>query len=420
MTIKDFLNGHGFTKTKAVPTGAAMTPEELYDKCISVVCPETKTITDAIIGWHELLLRYAWSDGAVLLTRLYESQKDATGEWDNRRNALTISQNYQYAFCSNYFPRLILTMALNGFVPEYDDFWDMMVTNRDFYLSALRGMAPIEKRIAAYEIKPYKAEYYIPGWYLAHIASVNDMPYKGCNHLDIKTIFKLGEEKDWQYDKSLNCIVRRNDDELNTLEKKLAVAHFLRLVDPMNYFLVPNRYNVLYRKVNPSDKSPLGENAAVVRYMLVKAYERFGEAFKKFLEEALVDVNLNIECSQHENVATSKISADFAVNINPHPASKKYTYDEEIKIVAYYLLHKDGLIRVEENHMGLAGKKGWEAKGVLNSLGINTSRVSKHKGLLLNTNIDDAINDAAKGANDILKTTLEEIKKRKLHLKATP
>ena len=108
------------------------------------------------------------------------------------------------------------------------------------------------------------------------------------------------------------------------------------------------------------------------------------------------------------------------LRINPHPASKKYTYDEEIKIVAYYLLHKDGLIRVEENHMGLAGKKGWEAKGVLNSLGINTSRVSKHKGLLLNTNIDDAINDAAKDANDILKTTLEEIKKRKLHLKATP
>ena len=413
MTIKEFLQGQGFAPTKMVPTGFAATPEELYTKCISVVCPETNTITNAIIGWHELLTRYVKRDGAVLLTRLYESETDKDGRWDNRRNALTISQNYNYAFCSNHFPRLILTMALNGFVPNDDDFWDMLVTNREFYLSALFGMTPVEKRISAYQTKSYHAAYYTPGWYLAHIASVKDMPYKNCSHLDIQTIFKLGEEKDWQYDKTLNCTVRKNNDKLDAQEKEFAVAHFLRLVDPINYFLVPNRYNVLYKKVNPSDKSPLGENDFVVKYMLVKAYQRFGETFIDFVDKALVDVDINEACLQHSNVASSEISADFAVDINPHPSSRKYTYDEEIEVVAYYLRHRDGLVNVEVKHMKLSGKRGWEAKSILNTLGVDTSRGTKHKGLLQRANIDDEI-DKASG---VFKTTLEEIKKRGLHLK---
>lgn len=316
MKIEQFLRKFAFKAIPAVPTDSATTPEELYDKCISLTCPNNQTVTDAIIGWHKLLTRYVNKEGAILLSRLYESTKDSTGDWNNRRNSLTISENYSYAFCSNHFPRLILIMALNGFVPDDDDFWNMMVTERKFYLSSLFGMAPIERRISGFETKPYNARCYALGWYLAHIVSVVDMPYRGCSSLDIKNIFALGEEKDWKYDTALGCIARRNSETLDENEKKMAVAHFLRLVDPINYFLVPNQTNVVYKKVNKSDKTPLGENNFVVQYMLCRAYERFGNTLVDFLDVALADFDIQEIYSQYSRIANSKISANFAVNIN--------------------------------------------------------------------------------------------------------
>lgn len=412
MTIEQFLRESKFTPTKSVPTGTATTPDELYNKCISYVCPETQEITDAIIGWHKLLTWYAQQEGAVLLTRMYESQKGENKEWDNRRNSLTVLPNCSYAFCSNHFPRLILTMALNGFVPDPQDFWDMLVNDRKFYLSSLFGMTPVEKRITSYAEKAYPAKCYAPGWYLAHIISVMDMPYRGCTGIDIKNVFKLGEEKEWQHSNTHNCIIRNISDALNNKEKSLAVAHFLRLVDPINYFLVPNQYNVLYKKVNDSDKSPLGENELVIKYMLAKTDRRFGETFVDFIDKALVDVDVNQVRVEYPTVESARISAEFAMNINPHATLELYTDDEKIEAVAHYLYHNDGLRAVEEKCLGVTGKRGWEASNILSEKGVDTS--GKMKNLLNKKNIDDAIADAT----DIeFKNTLNEIKARGLHLK---
>ena len=97
MTIKDFLFNNKSVSAIAIPSGLASTPQELYDTCITIAYPSdarnmmTDKITQAIIGWHELLSWYAEQDGAVLLSRLYESE-GTSGKWDNRRNSLTISE----------------------------------------------------------------------------------------------------------------------------------------------------------------------------------------------------------------------------------------------------------------------------------------------------------------------------------------
>ena len=85
-----------------------------------------------------------------------------------------------------------------------------------------------------------------------------------------------------------------------------------------------------------------------------------------------------------------------------------YTYEEKIKVAAYYLRHNEGLKQVEENHMGLVGRNGATAKYILNKLGIDTSKNANYKGLLLVADIDDEI----RKATDAFKLTLEEIKKR--------
>lgn len=415
MTIKEFLSGKNVALTKTVPVGNASTPQELYSGCITVpypcdpTDPRSDIITEAIIGWHELLSWYVKQDGAVLLSRLYESE-GSSGNWDNRRNSLTISKNYNYAFCSNHFARVIMTMALNGFVPDKKDFWDMMVTDRSFYLSSLFGLTPVEKQIAAYNQKAYNARFYTPGWYLAHIISVKDMPYKEHCDIDVKNIFKLGNKSEWSEDSILGCIVRKNNDSIDLREKEVAVAHFLRCLDPINYFLVPNNNNVIYKKINPDDGSPLGENKFVVQYMMIKAYERFGSAFKDFLNLALADLDIQSVCGTKAAIATAAISVEYAPRINTSGSTQKYTDDEEIEVAVFFLRNHTGLVDAEETVLKVSGKRGWEAKRILNDLGIDTSRKSVHKGLLIKSNIDTEI---AK-ADGVFKTTLEEIKKRGL------
>ena len=81
--------------------------------------------------WHDLLVRYATDPESVKLSRLYERTSNGTEKvyingiekkkpiWNTRRGMQTVMQDgYTYAFASNYFARLIFSMAYAGFVPE--------------------------------------------------------------------------------------------------------------------------------------------------------------------------------------------------------------------------------------------------------------------------------------------------------------
>jgi hypothetical protein len=303
-----------------------------------------------------------------------------------------------------------MTMALNGFVPDKKDFWEMMVTKRAFYLSSLFGLTPVEKRISAYTQKAYNGKFYTPGWYLAHIISVKDMPYKEHGDIDVKKIFKLGKEAEWTLDSVMGCMVRRNNDRIDLRERKVAIAHFLRCLDPINYFLVPNNNNTIYQKINSDDGYPLGENKFVVQFMLIKAYERFGTTFEDFLKRSLADLDIRSICAKRSVVAVAAISAEYAAGINTSGTMPKYSDDEELEVAAYYLRNQIGLIDIEELVLRVSGKLGWEAKRILNNRGIDTSRKSVHKGLLIKSDIDTEI---AK-ANGLLKETLIKIKNKGL------
>ena len=419
MTIQEFLAGTSFIPTQPVPNGKANTPEQLYNNCISVpypsdTHPDAAKVTQAIKDWHKLLVWYANQDGAVFLSRLYESQR-TNGVDDNRRNSLTVSNNYSYAFCSNYFPRIILSMALNGFCPTEADFWNWLVTNKTAHLGYFKSTA-IERRIAAYPLGSYNAKFYTSGWYLAHIISVNAMTYKGHNNIDVRDIFQLGDESMWEFDATLGKIIRKNGSTIDANQKAVAIAHFLRCVDPINYFLVPNKNNVVYHEVNAGDGTPLGENRFVVEYMLIKAFERFGDTLEDFLNLSLADVDIHSICSaaNKAKISASPIDAVYKIGINNNGApTLKNTYDKELEVAAYYLRHNVGLVKVEENVLKLSGKKGWTAQTILRSLGIvDTSAKSIYKGLLSKPHAD--IDVEISRATGIFKTTLEEIKKRGL------
>ena len=88
----------------------------------------------------------------------------------------------------------------------------------------------------------------------------------------------------------------------------------------------------------------------------------------------------------------------------------RYTEDDMYEEAAYYLRNNVGLTEIEKKVLG-CDNNGSSAKGHLNRLGIDTSRTSAHKGLLIHTSIDDAI---ANATDPVFRNTLEEINKRGL------
>ena len=88
----------------------------------------------------------------------------------------------------------------------------------------------------------------------------------------------------------------------------------------------------------------------------------------------------------------------------------RYSENDKYKVASYYLRNNVSLIEVEKHVLGLLDNHGARAKNILNKLGIDTTKNSPHKGLLVNNDIDTAISQAT----GKVKETLEEIKKRNL------
>ena len=84
----------------------------------------------------------------------------------------------------------------------------------------------------------------------------------------------------------------------------------------------------------------------------------------------------------------------------------KFSLDDKYKVAGFFIRNNVGLIKIENQLLGLTNKKGWVAKEILDSLGVE----NKRKGLLTKSDIDTEI---AK-ATGTFKRTLEEIKKREL------
>lgn len=272
--IDDFLTNDLPRDFPQVPKVTCGTVRDFFDGCVCRALPDATVI----VAWHELLLQYADDPDAVFLSRLYEHQKLPDGRWDTRRCALTImADGFSYAFASNYFARVIYTMAWCGFVPDYDDFKSWLV-GRDAKLGYFMS-TDVERVIAAYPLGHYATHYYTPGWYLAHNVAVNGDDYAGAEDLNIKDILTIGDRTDWRREGEM--MVRRENKTLDLGAKSLARAHFLRFLDPINYFLVPSR-----KHARPHGL--VGEDARVVNYMRKYAEQAYGDSLLSFYQNALV------------------------------------------------------------------------------------------------------------------------------------
>ena len=301
MTIEEFLSNENRFSFPVVPTGSSSTVGEFFRKAI--ITPQN---TETIRKWHHLLTRYANDPDAIILSRLYESV-GSRGNWHNRRGMLTkMADGFLYACASNHFARVIFTMAYYNFVPKYSDFKEML-TGRKFSLSSNEGLTSVEKSHAAFEVRKYHDRFYTQGWYLAHIIAFKRDEYFGYPGIDIKDIITLGTESQWK--NKGDYYVRELPDTLSADQKKIAKAQFLRFVDPINYFLVPGRYN--------SSIGNIGEKDEIVSFMRKKYFDTFGDDYKDFMKNALVGADL-IPQQSIESIGRQQISVSFGLNLSHH------------------------------------------------------------------------------------------------------
>lgn len=188
----------------------------------------------------------------------------------------------------------------------------------------------------------------------------------------------------------------------------------------MNHYVTPETKHCRHTLSGWPKKKNIGEYPCLTYYVQAQRHT-FGVRYKDFTEisrfkdsppigytgREVIDLKISLS-----TIATIPATSKPVSSTSPRPrvSSGKYTYDEKLETAAYYLKHNAGLIEVEERHLKLVGKRGWEAKTILNSLGLDTSRNSKHKGLLVRSKIDDEILKAT----GTFETTLEEIKRRGL------
>ncbi|MCI7435315.1 MAG: hypothetical protein MSH22_01765 [Spirochaetia bacterium] len=320
-TIRDFFSNKEFSFPEP-PTAMCDSVNDLYENCIKITVQPDRSIIEK---WHDLLVRYANDSESVKLSRLYEHTSKGKKKvyengieiekeiWDTRRGMQTVMQDgYTYAFASNYFARLIFSMAYAGFVPEYDDFKSMFL-NHEFPLFYLGGTTECEREFASFKTKPYKACFYTQHWYLAHIISVKALSFYGYPEVDLYKILSRGELSDWK--KAGDIYIRSMNKSFTEDEKKIIRAQFLRFIDPINYFLVPSKWKE--RQSNGKGKK-IGENEDVINFMIKKNHETFGKKYEDFLDLALANKEEMISSKSLEELGKMKFtlieSADEASN----------------------------------------------------------------------------------------------------------
>ena len=403
MTLMSFLNSSNKQKVAILPDGNASNLDELFSNLIENTLPKIETV----IKWDNLLLEYIQQKDAVFFIRRYASASNK--QWDLiRRGFLTeYSSGLKYVFCDNYLAHYFYLMALKDFVPTINEF-NELIKSRNFPYGYMKTSA--EEPYQAYP-KGKSVNINKSGWKLAHLYSVNQNDYNFEYKKQSKKLFPRGEQIDWKFHNGNNYPSRLIEQEDTEHLRKITIAHFLRLIHPINYFLVP--------KIKMSNID-IGENPYLISFMREHNYRRFDKLLLGY-EELIMSKQVSIK-----DKSDFKFNLRYGLTFNSktvlHEKNKssdkknnikkagKYILDYsnvDLLIIKAYLIDKSSYRTIEKTILKIpspARGGGFVAKDILNSYGVE----GKHKGTVTTNNITELI--ANNNNNGILKETLIKLK----------
>lgn len=310
MTITEYYNNYLTIKQfpNRLLNGQDSTVDDFYNSCIvKNLCPISN-----VLAWHKMFMKYVDMNDAILWVRYYEGGSKVNGRYRNRRACYTeFADGFSYVFVSNYDAHEIYNMVFQGITPDVNEFKDLMKTFK-YPLHYDNGPSNSceESDICAY---PHIGEVTggvltDQGWYLAHVYGIKDdflRPDGTMKTIDKKErdrIFPRGSLNDWQIDPTDGIMKRKLNYSLSADEKALVKAHFLRFVDPLNYFIVPGES---YENHAIYSGKRIGEYKDLTEYVGYEFEHVYGtELVKEFRDKALIcmPISVNIPSIKAQNI----------------------------------------------------------------------------------------------------------------------
>ena len=317
MTIQEYYDNYYRTKKfpKQLPNSVKSdkTVKEFYDNCIF----KNQCSKSDVLAWHDMFLEYLNLPDAIYWIRYYESGSIINGRWTNRRACYTeFKDGFSYVFVSNFDVHEIFNMIYQGVIPNAQEFLNLMKTFK-YQLHYDSGKSCEESDICAYQNigSPHGGVLTVNHWYLAHINAIKG-GYRRINgsvqelsDQEINWIFPRGEKSDWKIDKVDGIMKRKLNYSLSQEEKDLVKAHFLRFVDPLNYFVVPG-VNYEINNIYGHKKKSIGEFADLISYVAYQFESYYDKrAFADFRDNALVASPHSINIA---NIANKVINISYS------------------------------------------------------------------------------------------------------------
>ena len=248
-----------------VNSGRAENAEDFFNQIIKAQFANKEVIKSI----HSALIEYVNQDSAVYVLRLYGSDPKKRYELLRRGFLSQYPDGNKIVFCDNTFAMPFAAMKINGMAYSPEELLDYM-SNPNLQCSF--GSTREEHELAFYK---YNSKSHINlnknGWYLAHIIPVG-YNYTGRS---LSQTFRNPDRKEWEVSASG---IRLVETPMKDTELSMLKAHFLRMVHPLNSFLVPKRSLVAYPGKN------LGEEQELINivqdYIKVEFHREYNELMK--------------------------------------------------------------------------------------------------------------------------------------------
>lgn len=257
------LRAHKFER---LSSGSALNVEELFEKVIKPQFAHKEAIKEL----HNSLMKYVKLEGATFFLRLYGSfPKDSYGLL--RRGFLTEYQDKtRMVFCDNTFSMIFAGLKISGISLSENQISEYLSQKQ---LICSFGLTTKEKELSYYTPqKAIRLPFNAKGWYQAHIKSTGHS-FDGMSEKKLSDLFPNPNRAEWNEDK-----IRKTSENLSDEQKKLLIAHFIRLVHPLNSFLVPKRNHIKY------DGKRIGEELEVILHVRDYLKKEFPSEYKEFEE----------------------------------------------------------------------------------------------------------------------------------------
>lgn len=297
MTIKDYYANYELNSKPVFCLNTnpkiSHTINDFYNDCIRNCLIDKANV----LAWHKMLMEYVDLPDAIYWIRYHESSgKGRTSKRHNNRRACftRFADNFSYVFVSNFEAHEVFNMVAKGVIPSSQEFLQLMKSFEfPMHYDDKSGSCE-EKDMAAYEHVGYHAAGTMTkgNWYLAHINAVKSeyiMPdgiSRKLTKSESERLFPRGVIADWTDDKKLRKKIRTLPYILTKEEKEIVKAHFLRFIDPLNYFLTPATSKET-DLVTTAGKN-IGEYDNLTAFMQDKYISIYGADIQSFTKKALV------------------------------------------------------------------------------------------------------------------------------------